>query len=206
MARLQEAIKRGEENNEWFWLGHTIMDFNRPDPPQFGRPEPVKAARYELLPEPEVGQPITTIEELKEYGSKHLRPGSPGHKQVRLFIGRWPDFAVAVTEYSRDGRPLPEGISLGPSRLDEFKAPVRKAIEVLQGRLNSFDTTSLNRWEGRWPEYPRELIRLARVYDVVVPGVMPPGSPRKWEETYNPRRYRWPPRPGGPGAGRTGGT
>ena len=59
---------------------------------------------------------------------------------------------------------------------------------------------SLKRSEGKWPEYPRELIRLARAHDLSVPGAMLPGPPKGWDRLYGPR----PPAPKTPAAGEEG--
>ena len=45
----------------------------------------------------------------------------------------------------------------------------------------------LERLEGKWPDYPRRLLHFANKYDLSVPGVTPPGSPKKWEATYGLR-------------------
>ena len=73
----------------------------------------------------------------------------------------------------------------------EFTKPVREfAQRELFPKLSSDERRDLYRLEGKWPEYPREFVRLAYKYDLPVPGVTLTGSPKKWDATYGPRRRK----------------
>jgi hypothetical protein len=97
---------------------------------------------------------------------------------------------VLVWEESRSAakKPftVPGTVSLGPSRPDEFKPPVRDFLKVLEKKSTAAEREALKRLEGKWPEYPRELIRQAKAHDLSVPGVTLPGSPREWDRLYGP--------------------
>ena len=201
--RLIEVLDRAEKFNEWIWLGKAVADFNRAEAPR-------NLPRYELFPEPASGKPmVTDFDQLWEKGKQHYeRPGVKPRFEPKA--GKWPDFALAVWEEADrveklgKGKPqfaVPPTFSLGPSRPTEFKDDVRKAVAAVEKMLNPTELAALKAAEGKWPEYPRDLIRLARQHDVVIPGSMPPGSPRRWEETYNPRA-----RPGPRPPGASGGT
>ena len=45
----------------------------------------------------------------------------------------------------------------------------------------------LGRLEGKWPDYPQRLMKHAEEHDLSVPGVMLPGSPKRWKATYGAR-------------------
>ena len=87
------------------------------------------------------------------------------------------------------GKFLPPNMpQLGPARVSDFKEPVRTfATKELFPKLTGDEKSALGRLDGRWPEYPREFVRLAVKHDFSVPGVTLPGSPKKWEATYDVR-------------------
>ena len=64
----------------------------------------------------------------------------------------------------------------------------RPRMGLLSRLLGTADERrDLDRLQGRWPEYPRKFLSYADKYDLSVPGVTLPGSPRKWEATYGLR-------------------
>jgi hypothetical protein len=100
--------------------------------------------------------------------------------------GKWPDFALEIHDAAQQFKPTPGAFpALGPARVSDFKEPVQMFWEKeLAPRLSAQERSTLLALENRWPEYPREIIRLARGHDLSVPGVMLPGSPRRWDSTY----------------------
>ncbi|MFM8274471.1 MAG: hypothetical protein ACKODX_19370, partial [Gemmata sp.] len=77
---------------------------------------------------------------------------------------------------------------LGPTRVEEFKPNVREfASKELLPKLLPDEKAALKRLEGKWPDFPREFVRLAARYDLSVPGVSLPGPPKKWDATYGLR-------------------
>src|SRR5206468_464357 len=109
--------------------------------------------------------------EVVEFVKATYRPDDPTKSRLSQPNG---DFDRAVHEDVERSKQLtiPAGFSLGPSRPAEFKPDVRKALEVLEERLTPSEATTFKGLEGRWPEYPRELVRLARQHNVHVPGCM----------------------------------
>jgi hypothetical protein len=93
-------------------------------------------------------------------------------------IGKWPDYAL---EMSRMPRAEARFDPLGACRPDDFTEPIRQFISTT---LTDADRKRLDRYLGKWPEYPQELIKLAREKNLSVPEVMLPGEPKKWQEFY----------------------
>lgn len=181
--RLREALEMAESGGQWMWLGKTVYDLSR-------------NPRYEMLPEP-AGEPLLTVEDLKEAGLRKVLAGPGGRKDVQGKAGRWPDFALAVWEHAREAKLSPAAAGkLGPSRPEEYREDVRQFLRDLSTKASPTEWAALKALETRWPEYPREMIRLAKAHDLSVPGAMPPGPPSLWEKTYNSPRPV-PPRPGG---------
>ncbi|HXD87506.1 MAG TPA: hypothetical protein VN641_13500 [Urbifossiella sp.] len=182
-GRLQEALSRSEKG-EWALLGKVAFDL---------------AKKYETLPEPANGSPITTLADLKVWPTAHNHFEKKANRKLKVESqsGKWPEFALAV---HREMSSLKQAINhpthhLGPCRPGEFKPEVRKLLPTLEKKATAAEWKGLKALEGHWPAYPRELIRLARSHDLSVPGAMPPGAPSSWEKTYAPPRR--PMRPGG---------
>jgi hypothetical protein len=104
--------------------------------------------------------------------------------------GKWPEYPLKLHEWlffkgyltKVDAKQAPP---LGPCRKDELTTSLQKFLETeLQPKLTEADRGRLARDEGKWPDYPREIVRLARQHDVSVPDVMLPGSPSRWDAIY----------------------
>ncbi|MDB5307620.1 MAG: hypothetical protein JWO38_1822 [Gemmataceae bacterium] len=176
--RLVEAIKESQEVGEkayWFPLGKVIYEFS-------------KKPQYELLPEPANGKPVVNYPDLDGWEAAQKLFARPLPKaKINPHIGKWPDFALEVlAELNRTKLAGNTGsYHLGPCRAVDFKEDVRRVILDLQKKSTPAEAKALKDAEGKWPDYPRELARLARAHDMSVPGVMPPGPPSMWEKTYN---------------------
>jgi hypothetical protein len=186
LDRYNLALAAAEKGGGWAWWAYGREAYNL-------------ARKYEhsLLPEPakpemmylDFGDLPRIFEKLVE------RPGLK--KKLAPHVGRWPDFPLELHDELRMGKfgvgPLPP---LGPARPSDFKEPVKTFWEKeLSPKLTQQERGLLRMFENRWPEYPREFLRLARQHDLSVPGVTLPGSPRRWSETYGGRGF-------GPGPGR----
>ena len=188
LTRLQANLKSvtTDAGPESAWLGLQLYEFSRPDTNR-------NLPRYELLPEPGPGggKLILDFADLPQAVGKHYDQRPPAHKKVAAHSGKWPDFALAVADEIATAKkgPLLGGYSFGPARPEQFKPEVRVFVhDVLEKHLTSTEASHLKQIVGKWPEYPRELIRLAREHDLSIPGVMLPGSPKRWKETYNTAR------------------
>jgi hypothetical protein len=172
--RYVASLAAAEKNGGWAWYDYGRETYNL-------------ARKYErfLLPEPIESKMILDFNDLSPMYSKFL--GDPRlRKKLAPYVGRWPDFPLEVHDELRalPGKMGP-GPALGPAKVADFKEPVRAFWEKeLQPKLNGQERGGLRMLENRWPEYPAEFLRLARLHDLSVPGVTLPGSPRKWSETY----------------------
>jgi hypothetical protein len=101
-------------------------------------------------------------------------------ESLRSTVGRWPEFALEVTRQLRGKVPnLP---SLGASKLDDFPPEIQTVVRnQLLPRLNDSQRQILQALQGRWPEYPLELLRLAQQKRVILPVMGLPGPPAMWE-------------------------
>ena len=179
-GRLKEAMDRADKG-EWALLGKAVYDFSK---------------KYEMLPEPAKGSPVTELADLPIGIGKLLEKRPKFSKAIEQATGKWPDFALAIhAEVGFKAFASLKGDRLGPCSADEFKDDFRRGFGELRKKLSDSEIAGLKSHDGNWPAYPREIIRLAKAHDVSLPGVMPPGPPSLWEKTYNPPRQ--PIRPGG---------
>lgn len=152
----------------------------------YGRTVYAMVKKYDkfLLPEPAVGEPVTTYSQL----GKAERWFDKGRAKTltQPLVGKWPDFALAVHTFASTEKGekimLP---TLGPTKPSEFKEPLRSFVnkELLPALLPS-DRTALAGLEGKWPEYSQGVTRHAKQYNLSAPGVMLPGAPKRWDQVY----------------------
>ena len=127
--------------------------------------------------------PITRWFELPAEVQKAIT-GSPKRrlaKQLQGYRKPWPEYALDVLKAAdREKLSLPP---LGASRPRELPEEVRKFLDAkLFPLLNVGQKELLAAAEGRWPEYPRQLARVARDRQLLIPGMtLPPGPVKVWE-------------------------
>lgn len=153
----------------------------------YGRNVYAATKKYErfLLPEPAAGEPLTRYEQLGPRVERFFEKGK-GRAATQSLVGKWPDFALAVHSYaaSEKGDKIPLPV-ISPARPSEFKEPLRHFVtRELIPALSTGDRKALEALEGKWPEYPYAVVRLARQCDLSAPGLMPPGSPKRWDAMY----------------------
>jgi hypothetical protein len=172
LSTLQAAEQTG--GSAWFSYGREIYNLSR------------KYERF-LLPPPQ-GKPVIEYADLGP--SARLLEKDRAQSLTAPFRGRWPEFALAVLDYinTLPTHERPKLPPLGPSRLEELPQPLRHVIErELWPKLRPREREALAAWEGKWPEYCRELRKWAGFHDVSLPGIMLPGSPRRWDALYGTR-------------------
>ncbi len=178
--RYIAALAVAEKSGGWAWYDYGRQTFNL-------------VRKYEgfLLPEPAESKLMyldfgDLPPGLNKLGDPRMR------KKLAQYFGKWPDFPLELHD---ELKTLPSkfgpGPPLGPAKASDFKEPVKMFWEKeLLPKLSGQERGGLRMLENRWPEYPREFVRLARQHDLSVPGVTLPGSPRKWNETYGGRSGR----------------
>jgi len=178
LDRHTAALAAAEKNGGWAWYA-------------YGRETFTIARKYEYLLLPEPADPKLRYDDFSDLPSSYTARINPVlRKKLVPHAGKWPDFALELHDELRSvkggGGPLPP---LGPARVSDFQDPVRTFWEKeLSPKLSPQERGMLRMQENRWPEYPREFMRLARQHDLSVPGVTLPGSPRTWDRTYGGSR------------------
>ena len=143
------------------------------------------AQQHPYLPEPPAGKPlVVSAANLPVELPPRFRLTPKGIDPASR--GKWPEFALEVVKKCGAERvPVPE--SLGPCRPEQFREDVREFVtKVLTPRLTDPEREALKRLEGKWPEYPQQILSLARSpkYDFAVPTVTLPGTPSLWAKYY----------------------
>jgi len=169
----RESLAAAERSGSWAWYGKAVYDLTR-------------SRRYEILPESDNRKLMVVDFDDLPPGLAKFTERPMVRKRLLPSAGKWPDFALELHNEARQPK-LPGGMlpALGPARVADFKAPLPAFWEKeLAPKLSPQEKTALKDLENRWPEFPREFLRLARVHDLSVPGVTLPGSPRHWDATY----------------------
>ncbi len=144
------------------------------------------AQRHPALPEPLPGRPRPV--DLKSLppglARQLLRPKLKETFDKPAARGRYPEYALEVADLAaREGVALPS--DFGPSRPADLAPALHAAYDdKLRPALGPGELAALEALEGRWPAYPRELVRLAKAHDLSLPGVTLPGAPSEWAKTY----------------------
>jgi hypothetical protein len=171
LAEYRRTLTLAEREGTWAWFGLTVYELSTRHPylPEASDPK--------LMP--------TDLGDLPEAARGLVKKGT--RERLRAVVGRWPDFPLELHREAAFAKGA--GAPLGPSRVGEFKEPVREfAQKVLLPKLTADERLALQKLEGRWPEFSREFVRVAARHDLAVPGVTLPGSPKRWDATYGARR------------------
>ncbi len=170
MADLRARADAATRDGSWLLYGAALYRAEQRHPalPEFGGKPPV--VNFSALPK-------DLAAELQRKSRVEIR---------RLpSVGKWPDFALDVADAAAQARvPVPD---LGPARPGEFTDSFNQFLaKSLTPTLSDSERDDLRKLEGRWPEYPRRAMDLARRKDLPVPGLTLPGKPSLWAELYAP--------------------
>ena len=170
LAYLKSAHDSATKDGNWFVYGVAVHRLTQQHP---------------YLPEPQAGKPLVL-------SGVNLPAELPARFKLQpksfdaTTRGKWPEFALEVHRKCVAERiPVPE--SLGPCRPADFRDEVRDFVtKVLVPRLTDAERDALKKLEGKWPEYPQQVIAFAKLpkYDFAVPTVTPPGAPSLWAKYY----------------------
>lgn len=161
VIELRERREAATQSGYWFTYGALLLRL---------------ADKYPTLPRPRAGEPVVRPDQLKGKGY----PLPKEAVRVGALRGKWPDFAlevVRVTKESKEAKAEP----LGPCRPDDFPEPVKQFVLT---KLTDQDRKGLDKHLGKWPDYPQEVLKLAREKNLSVPEVTLPGEPDKWRQYY----------------------
>jgi hypothetical protein len=165
VMELRDRREAAMQSGYWFTYGALLLRLSEQHP---------------TLPRPAKGEPITEPRHLLGKGYPALKDGMPKGRVV----GKWPDFAEAVLANTKDAREK-KLEPLGPCRPEEFTPEVKEfATATLPGHLTKAEKDKWDGMLGKWPDYPREMMRLAREKNLSVPEVSLPGEPNNWKKFY----------------------
>jgi hypothetical protein len=171
LAKLRSLQAATGQNAAWIPYGAYILQL---------------ADSYPTLPESPTGPPVTEVEQLSPKVLAELRNKGVVLKQrYRSVLGKWPEFALAIARDQKDLRPVLGDKPLGPCAPGDFAQPVNEFLaNDLMPKLKPDEARRLKTQEGKWPEYPKLMIELAKAKDLSVPGVTLPGKPSLWAKYY----------------------
>lgn len=160
LFECREAVAHGER---WFSYGVLLLKLSE---------------RYPTLPRPAGGKEVRQRNDLP---AGYQMPKEDPSKR-RLIVGKWPDFALEVWATNKEGKLPP----LGPCKPDDFTPAVKEfATVALPPKLSQPEKERLKALEGKWPEYPREMMKLAREKNLPIAEVTLPGEPNNWKKYYS---------------------
>src|SRR5262249_52100871 len=113
-----------------------------------------------------------------------LRQHRQRAQQLRREEGRWPEFGVALLRvFGKRNPPQLAKLLPMPSQPADFSPALREFITTgpLGRKLTGEEKERLRKAEGKWPDYPRALLELARKHGLVLPGMTLPGPRELWE-------------------------
>jgi hypothetical protein len=166
-AEDAEQLKKAE-GAPWPLLARTIVELSAKHPVKLPGPPNGPRKFMELPPEVIRAMPAKDIPIAQR---RHLNE----------LMGRWPEFAMEYTAIARkNGVNLPR--QLGPCHSNEFDPRVVQFIDrTLMPKLTDKEKEEFQAAEGRWPEYPKALLDLAKKHNLEVPLMRLPGPRELWE-------------------------
>jgi hypothetical protein len=175
MAEYRRTLQIAQRDGSWGWFGLTVYELARLHP---SLPEPENSKHLVVdpgdLPDP--------------YRREMMKKGlSGGFRFNPRVIGKWPEFALEIHDQPFT-KSMTNPPALGPARVGDFKKSVQEfANKELFPKMTADEKIALEKLAGKWPEYPRLFLEYAKKYDLSVPGVTLPGSPKRWDATYGTR-------------------
>jgi hypothetical protein len=104
--------------------------------------------------------------------------------QLKKAEGKWPEFGVALQNSPRRN-PLrtPRTPVWVTKQLSDFSPALQAFVTTgaLGKKLTESDKRELKEAEGKWPQFPQALLRLAKKYKLALPGMVLPGPRDLWE-------------------------
>jgi hypothetical protein len=131
---------------------------------------------------PPLSKPITHYDQLPEKAKIEAGPKTIWEKREEVWQelqrveGKWPEWATTFLRHlsPEQRKHMPP---LGASRPGEFPPKAREFInKTLSQKVTVQERRELRALEGKWPDYPLRLLRLAEKYKLEVPGMSLPVS------------------------------
>jgi hypothetical protein len=150
------------------------------------------ADQHPIFPWKEVGPkdwkslPDEVKESLGKQDPAHFDKIENLPKELRKAQGRWPEFAAELVAYCK-GHDLALPNQFGAARKSEMPAEVIPAINLIeaqlrkQGEAGKAELKTLEDAQGKWPDYPKLVMELARRDKSPIPGWTLPGQSGFWD-------------------------
>jgi hypothetical protein len=103
----------------------------------------------------------------------------PQLRALQRAEGTWPAYALAIVDAAGQHHISLPAQPLGPATPEQYTAAVQELIRQLGQDAEA--AQALQKARGRWPEYPRTIVQLARDRGLKVPGTSLPGPPEMWD-------------------------
>jgi hypothetical protein len=105
-------------------------------------------------------------------------------KQIGPYEGKWPRFAVAMTQLGVKFKTrLSTRFEFWPARPQDLSQEMQKFVEQqLKQKLTAPEMELLMKRQGRWPDYPRTIQELASQHSLQVPWQTLPGERKLWDQ------------------------
>ena len=179
---LDDARIIAEENGQYMWYAIEVVRL---------------ADAHPLIPGKVHAKDLASLSEanrdylIKNDRSLVRKKGQPGfaseeNRELRKAAGHWPEFSLELARHAeRHSLKLPE--PLGDCEKAKMPAEVQAFLEkVLEPALRKTDKgreqlDALQRASGKWPEYPKMIMELARINRLPIPGWTLPGAPQNWD-------------------------
>ncbi len=175
LNEFRRTLELGNKEGVWAWHGLLVYELAREHP---------------YLPEP--ADPKLMYTDVTDLPQAFVTafPKKLPSARLRLQTGKWPEFQLELQrEVALFPKLAPTAPPFGPAKVSEFREPARAFVtDRVLPALTKDEARELARLEGKWPDYPQRLVQLAQKHDLSIPGVMLPGSPKKWEATYRTAR------------------
>ncbi len=139
--------------------------------------------RHPTLPEPAGKLPIVNSAGLPKELLNEIQKKSRMDLRRPSSLGKWPEYALEVRHAAGLAKvTVPD---LGPAKPAEFTEHFQQFLgKTLTPKLTETEIHGLKKLEGKWPEYPRRVMELAKKKDLPVPGLTLPGKPSLWVEFF----------------------
>ncbi|WP_157369220.1 hypothetical protein [Zavarzinella formosa] len=179
---LDDARTAADENGQFMWYAIEVVRL---------------ADTHPLLPGRVGAKDILSLSEAnRDYLTKNdraiMRKKGPAGminddaKDLKRASGKWPEFALELAKHCEKHNlklPQPIGDCTKEHMPPEVKTFLEKTLEPLLRKTpkGPEQLEALNRASGKWPEYPKMVMDLAKFYRLPIPNWTLPGPPQSWD-------------------------
>ncbi|HKB06528.1 MAG TPA: hypothetical protein VKD90_30310 [Gemmataceae bacterium] len=188
---IDDAKAAADEFGNYFWYAFEVARLSHLHPILPGRVGPKDFASLDDAVKDHLVK--NDPQHFKRKGNQIVFLGDE-RKELRRSQGRWPEFALELADYCQKNK-LTLPTPLGDCRKSDMPPEVAAAVEKLERELKRTDQgkaelKALDEAQGKWPEYPRMIIDLARKHKQSIPGWTLPGQQQMWDRLRAGKKVR----------------